>query len=120
MPTKEVWFYDLRTNIEKINKGHTLTKNYFEDFEKCYGEDPNGRPKGGRKETERFKRYTMREIEDRIYNLDIFWLKDDSLENPDDLPDPIVLVSEATTHLESAMEALSELGRKLNNGENGK
>jgi type I restriction enzyme M protein len=115
--TKEVWIYDLRTNVEKVNKGHALTEEYFADFEKCYGGDPNGHPKPARKETDRFKRFTIKHIaEERGYNLDIFWLKDENLDDPDNLPEPLDLVSEATTHLESAMEAMNELARKLSNG----
>lgn len=113
--TKEIWIYDLRTNIDKVTKRHPLTADYFADFEICYGDDPNGHPKGGRKETERFKRFTIKEIEDRDHNLDVFWIKDENLEDPDDLPDPLDLVSEAVTHLETALDSLNELANKLNN-----
>ncbi|MDG6221529.1 MAG: N-6 DNA methylase, partial [Candidatus Thermoplasmatota archaeon] len=118
--TQEVWIYDLRTNIEKINKRHPLTEDYFTDFEKCYGNDPNGHPKTPRKETERFKRFTKKQVaEERDYNLDIFWLKDENQEDTDNLPEPLELVSEATTRLTTALDGLNELARKLDNGENG-
>jgi len=49
VPTKEIWMYDLRTNIPNIRKGNPLTDELFEDFEKCYNQKP-------RKETKRFKK----------------------------------------------------------------
>lgn len=71
-PTKETWIYDLRTNIEKIAKKRKLTEADFQDFIHNYKQQP-------RKEAERFKHFTIEQIKDRNYNLDIFWLKDDSL-----------------------------------------
>ena len=69
-----------------------------------------------RAETDRFKRFTRQQIADRDDNLDIFWLKDDTLENPDDLPEPEDLVGEAVTRLETAMDALNELAAQLGDG----
>ena len=109
--TEEVWIYDLRTNVEKVTKRHPLTADYFRDFEVCY----HGKP---RSETERFRRFTRGEIAKRDDNLDIFWLKDESLEDADDLPEPEDLVSEAVTQLETALDALRDLALKLQ--ENGK
>ena len=116
LPTEEVWIYDLRTNIEKINKGHPLTASYFSDFEKAYGSDANGLPKGGRRESERFKRFSLDDINAKDYNLDISWLRDESLESGDNLPDPEVIVSEIRTHLQTAQDALEELSLLLENG----
>ncbi|MGI0070181.1 MAG: hypothetical protein ACREAN_08010, partial [Nitrosopumilaceae archaeon] len=82
---------------------------YFKDFEKCYNQKP-------RKETERFKKFTKADIEKRDYNLDILWLKDESLEDSSNLPDPIDIASEAVTHLETALDSLNELVVKLGNG----
>lgn len=110
-PTDEAWIYDLRTNVEKVTKRHPLTADYFLDFEACY----HARP---RAETERFRRFTRDEIAKRDDNLDIFWLKDESLESADDLPEPEDLVSEAVTQLETALDALRDLALKLQ--ENGK
>jgi type I restriction enzyme M protein len=109
--TEEVWIHDLRTNVEKVTKRHPLTANYFTDFEACYHAKP-------RKETERFRRFNRDEITERDDNLDIFWLKDESLGNADDLPEPEDLVSEAVTQLETALDALRDLALKLQ--ENGK
>lgn len=105
-PTDEAWIYDLRTNVEKVTKRHPLTADYFLDFEACY----HARP---RAETERFRRFTRDEIAKRDDNLDIFWLKDESLESADDLPEPEDLVSEAVTQLETALDALRDLALRL-------
>jgi type I restriction enzyme M protein len=114
LPTEEVWVYDLRTNVPKVTKGHPLTADYFTDFSAGYGPRHTPRP-GERQPGERFHRFTRQEIADRDDNLDIFWLKDESLENPDDLPEPEDLLSEAMTRLETALEALNELAMILGN-----
>ncbi|MFQ5804007.1 MAG: N-6 DNA methylase [Candidatus Methylomirabilales bacterium] len=111
LPTEEVWVYDLRTNVEKVTKRHSLTADYFKDFEACY----HGKP---RKEAERFRRFTRDEIAKRDDNLDIFWLRDESLGDTGDLPEPEDLVSEAVTQLETALDALRDLALQLQ--ENGK
>jgi type I restriction enzyme M protein len=116
LKTKDVWIFDLRTNVEKINKGHTLTSSYFSEFEKAYGIDANGHPCEGRHETDRFKRFSRDEIKTQDENLDIFWLRDDSQESGDNLPDPETLVSEIRTHLQTAQDALEELSLLLEDG----
>ena len=81
-PTKETWIYDLRTNIEKIAKKRKLTEADFQDFVSLYK---------NRKETERFRKYTLNYIKDRNYTLDIFELKDDSL-GDGTYPEPSVIL----------------------------
>jgi type I restriction enzyme M protein len=108
--TDAVWIYDLRTNVEKITKRNPIALKHFADFEANYHAKP-------RCETERFKRFMRSDIEARDDNLDIFWLKDDNQENPNDLPDPEDLVSEAVTRLETALDALNELAAQLSNGQ---
>lgn len=105
-PTKEVWFYDLRTNIENINKGRPLTEEQFSDFEKCYDKKP-------RKETERFKKFTKDEIEHKHYNLDIIWLNDKSSDDSKNPLDPQDLVNEVGSHLETALQSLNKLVLKM-------
>jgi type I restriction enzyme M protein len=70
-----------------------------------------------RTESSRLRRFTRQQIAERDDNLDIVWLKDESLENPDDLPEPEDLVAEALTQLQTATDALSELANQL--GSNG-
>jgi len=115
LPTEEVWVYDLRTNVDKVTKRQSLTGAHFADFVACYGPRATPRP-NDRQETERFHRFTRQEIADRDDNLDIFWLRDESLEDPEDLPEPEDLLSEAQTRLETAMDAVNELMVILGNG----
>lgn len=111
MPTEEAWIYDCRTNIPGVTKKERpLTPAMFEDFEQCYGPDPNGRserkdlgPEG------RFRRFTLSQIKDRNYNLDIFWLRNDGLEDPSSLPEPQVLAEDAITELNACVDELQEI-----------
>lgn len=104
--TKEVWIYDYRTNIKHTLKTTTLKYENLEDFVKCY--NPENRFK--RKETECFKKFTYKEIIARDKtSLDIFWLKDDSLTDLDNLPDPDVLALEIIENVESALEGFKTL-----------
>lgn len=107
--TDTVWIYDLRTNVEKVTKRNGLAPKYFADFEQCYNLKK-------RKETERWKCFSRKDIADRDDNLDIFWLRDENLDDPDDLPEPEDLVSEAVTQLEAALDALNDLAAQLGNG----
>lgn len=106
---------------------HTLKKNPMkyadlEDFIRCY--NPEDRHK--RKETwseenpeGRFRRFSYEEIVARDKtNLDIFWLKDKSLADLDNLPDPDVLANEIIENIEAGLESFREIVITLNgNGE---
>ena len=82
-------------------KTSTLAYKDLEDFISCY----NPKNRHDRKPTERFKSFTYGEITQRDKaNLDIFWLKDESLEDTDNLPAPNVLAAEIAENLESALE----------------
>ena len=91
-------------------KERPLTPAHFADFETCYGADPNGASRRkDQGEQGRFRRFHISEIRDRAYKLDITWLKDESLENADDLPDPQDLAAEAITELEAVVDELREI-----------
>lgn len=98
--TKGVWFYDLRTNKHFTLKTRTLKLEDLDDFIKCY--HPEDRH--NRNPTERFKFFSYDEIIARDKaSLDIFWLKDDTTDNIDNLPKPDVLQQEIIEHLEAAL-----------------
>jgi type I restriction enzyme M protein len=109
--TKEVWIYDLRTNIHFTLKTQQMKFDDLKDFVECY--NPQNRFK--RKETERFKKFKFDEIiaRDKI-NLDIFWLKDDSLGDMDNLPDPDVLALEIVENIEAGLASFKEIVEGLN------
>lgn len=109
--TKEVWIYDFRTNQHFTLKTQQLKYEHLQDFIKCY--NPKNRFK--RKETESFKKFTYEEIIARDKtNLDIFWLKDESLGDMDNLPDPDLLAQEIVENLESGLESFREIVNNLN------
>jgi type I restriction enzyme M protein len=99
--TEKLWIYDLRTNQHFTLKENPLKFEHLEDFIKCY--NPKNRHK--RKETDRFKPFTYEQILERDkVSLDIFWLKDESLEDSENLPAPEVLALEIAENLEAALE----------------
>ncbi|HBC88829.1 MAG TPA: restriction endonuclease subunit S [Lentisphaeria bacterium] len=110
-PTEKVWIYDCRSNIPGCTKkDRPLTADMFTDFEKCYGKDPNGTSKReDQGETGRFRSFTINDIKERGYKLDIKWLKDDTLDDPNDLPEPTDLIAEAVTELEAVVDELNEI-----------
>jgi type I restriction enzyme M protein len=109
--TEQVWIFDARSNVPGITKkDRPLTPKHFEEFEKRYGSDPYGQSK--RKDTGedgRFRRFHISEIKDRQYKLDVTWLRDESLEDSDELPEPQDLASEAITELEAVVDDLREI-----------
>ena len=108
--TKGVWFYDLRTNRHFTLKTRPLKTDDLQDFITCY--HPENRHQ--RVETERFKCYSHAELMARDKaSLDIFWLKDDSLDNLDNLPPPDVLQQEIIDHLEAALAAFRDVAAGL-------
>jgi type I restriction enzyme M protein len=111
MPTQHTWIFDARSNVPGITKkDRPLTAKHFEEFEKCYGSDFNGQSK--RKdlgETGRFRKFHISDIKARDYKLDITWLKDDSLEDSDELPEPQDLAAEAITEFEAIVDDLKEI-----------
>ena len=103
--TKELWVYDYRTNVHKTLKTKRLERGDFDDFIRCYH---------ARQETERFRRFSYDELAQRDkLNLDIFWLKDDSLEDIDSLPEPDVLAAEIVENLEAALEQFRSVSLEL-------
>ena len=111
--TKEVWFYDLRTNMHFTLKQHPMTDGDLEEFIRCY----NPENRYDRRETwsednpdGRWRRFTAEEILHRDKtSLDIFWIKDKALADLDNLPAPEELAEDILENLQSAMDGFSEL-----------
>ncbi len=106
--TKELWIYDLRTNINFTLKQNPLSRAALDEFVECYHpenryereatwspENPEGR----------WRMFTYDELmaRDKV-SLDIFWLKDESLEDSANLPEPHILAAEILEDLEAAIE----------------
>ncbi|MEQ8190065.1 MAG: class I SAM-dependent DNA methyltransferase [Candidatus Eremiobacterota bacterium] len=99
--TEKLWIYDLRTNKHFTLKTNTLKYEDLKDFITCY----NKENLSDRKESDRFKVFSYEDIikRDKV-SLDIFWLKDESLEDNENLPDPDVIARDITENLQSALE----------------
>jgi len=111
LPTENVCIFDARSNVPGITKKERpLTPEHFAEFEKCYGKDPNGQSQRTDLGQEgRFRKFDISEIKDRDYKLDITWLKDETLEDAEDFPEPQDLAAEAITELEAAVDDLKEI-----------
>jgi type I restriction enzyme M protein len=108
--TDRLWIYDLRTNEHFTLKTNPLRREDLQDFVECY--NPENRHE--RKESERFKSFSYDELMQRDKaNLDIFWLKDESLEDSENLPEPEVLAQEIVENLQSALEQFQSISEDL-------
>jgi type I restriction enzyme M protein len=112
--TKAVWFFDMRTNMPSFGKRTPFTRAHFAELEKVYGEDPHGKSKRkDQGETGRFRKFTREDIAKRGDNLDISWLKDDSVTDHADLPEPEELAAEIVAQLQTAIEEMQALQEEL-------
>jgi type I restriction enzyme M protein len=116
--TREVWFYDYRTNIHHTLKKKPLRFEDLQEFIACY--NPSNRFE--RKETwheqsnpeGRWRKYSYEQIIARDKtSLDIFWLKDKSLADLDNLPEPDELAGEIIDNLEAGLNSFREIAAAL-------
>lgn len=117
--TKDIWVYDYRTNIHHTLKKNPLKLEDLKDFIKCY--NPANRHK--RKETwsesnpdGRWRKFSYDEIIARDKtSLDITWIKDKSLADLDNLPDPDELAQDIVDNLEAGLESFKTIIAALKN-----
>ncbi|WP_077035144.1 class I SAM-dependent DNA methyltransferase [Pelomonas sp. KK5] len=108
--TQGIWFYDLRTNKHFTLKQRPLGIGDLRHFIDCF--NPGNRHQ--RQADERFRYYPYAELIARDKaSLDIFWLKDESLEDISQLPSPDVLQQEIIEHLEAALNSFREVAAAL-------
>lgn len=111
--TTDMWVYDFRTNKHFTQKTKAMRRADLEEFVQAY--QPGARNQ--RVESERFKKFGYDELIARDKtNLDIFWLKDDSVIDAADLPAPDVLAEEILESLQSAVNDIQELLEQLRSG----
>jgi type I restriction enzyme M protein len=112
-PTENVWIYDGRTNIPRITKkDRPLTPEHFAEFELCFGTDPNGRAKRDPADSgeDRWRCFHITEVREREFKIDsLKWLRDESLSEPGELPEPEELATDAIAELEEAITNLSTI-----------
>ena len=115
--TKVVWIYDFRTNIHFTLKQNPMQYADLQDFIRCYHPEnryertetwSEANPEG------RWRKFSVEDIlaRDKI-SLDIFWIKDKSLADLDNLPSPDVLADDIIENLQSALESFQELKAQL-------
>lgn len=108
--TKTLWIYDFRTNQHFTLKTNPLKRTDLDDFVACY----NPENRHDRKETERFHVFDYENLikRDKV-SLDIFWLKDDSLEDSANLPDPDVIAAEIAEDLQAALDQFAQIAAAI-------
>jgi type I restriction enzyme M protein len=115
--TQSVWFYDLRTNMKFTQKTNQLQRSDLDEFVSCYCPDDRSKRKAlwSEKNPEgRWRSFTYEEIMKRdLLSLDISWLKDESMSNSDDLPDPEVLAQEIADDLQLAWQKFAAIAESL-------
>jgi type I restriction enzyme M protein len=112
--TKATWFYDLRTNMPSFGKRTPLTTAHFDPFVAAYGDDPRGSsPRTDEGETGRFRCFSREAIRARGDNLDVTWLRDDSTDRVEDLPEPDEIADQILARLAVAMDEITALKAAL-------
>lgn len=106
--THEVWFYDLRTNMPSFGKTHPLKREDFAGFVKAYEAADRHSV-----EDERWHSYTREEIAAKDDSLDLGLIKDDSIIDYEDLPDPVESAESAIASLQEAAKLLQEVADEL-------
>ncbi len=123
-PTENTWVYDGRTNVPRITKKERpLVAEHFAEFETCFGPDPDGRGKRNQSDSkqDRWRSFHISAIKERDFNIDgLRWLKDESLDNGEEMPEPQELVTDAIAELENAVNELNAITVMLENGNGAK
>jgi len=112
--TTTVWFYDLRTNKEFTLKQRRMTRADLDEFVACYNPENRNKRKGTwdaeKNPDGRWRPFGYEELIARDKcSLDIFWLKDESLEDSANLPEPHILAGEIAEDLRSALEQIESV-----------
>ena len=112
--TRQVWYYDYRTNIHHTLKRKPMRYEDLSDFVKCYNPRNRHRRKATWEENDapdgRWRSYSYEELTGRDKtSLDIFWLKDNSLTDLDNLPEPDELAGEIIENLEAGIDSFRQV-----------
>lgn len=107
--TKNIWFYDLRTNMPNFGKTTPLTEKYFEEFISTYDKEEE------KEKLERWTKISIDEIIKKDYSLDLGLIKDESLLDIETLPNPILNTNETIDKLEEAIDLLKSVVKELKN-----
>jgi len=115
--TEKLWVFDYRTNIHHTLKTKPLKRSDLDEFAACYHPENRHEREATWSETSpegRWRCFTYEELAKRDkLNLDIFWIKDKSLEDADSLPEPDVLAQEIADDLQTALELFGAIANEL-------
>lgn len=100
--------YDLRTNMPRFGKTNQLKPEHFKEFEESFRSDARVKEK-----IERWSCFTIEAIKTKDYNLDLGLVKDESVIDHDQLPDPIGSSEDAIAKLEQAVDLLQSVIKEL-------
>ena len=108
--TRRLWVYDLRTNMHFTLKQSPLREEHLREFVAAFSADD----RSARVESERWKSFASDELlaRDKV-SLDLTWLRDDSLEDTDNLPPPEVIAQEIVEDLEAALAEFAAIAESL-------
>lgn len=109
--TREVWFYDMRTNMPNFGKKNLLVESYFSDFEKVY----LSKQRVDLGELGRFRSMSREEIRRRDDNLDVTWLKNQGSDSEFSLSEPEEIAAAIIGHLKNALDEVESLVEDLEN-----
>jgi len=115
--TEKLWVFDYRTNIHHTLKTKPLKRSDLDEFVACYHPENRRERKATWSEANpegRWRCFSYEELAKRDkLNLDIFWIKDKSLEDADSLPEPDVLAQEIADDLQTALELFGAIANEL-------
>ena len=115
---KDVWFYDYLTNVRHIPQKHPMSQEHLSEFIDLYqSENRNIRSETWSEKNEegRWRRYSYNEITTRDKkSLDIFWIKENSLTDSDNLPVLDVLANEIFENIESGLDSFKSIMETIN------
>jgi type I restriction enzyme M protein len=119
--TKQLWIYDLRTNKDFTLKTNPLARDDLQEFIECYNPQNRNNRKANWSEQNpegRWRSFMYDELmaRDKV-NLDIFWLRDESLEDSANLPSPDVLALEIVEDLKAALAQFESIEEELSGEE---
>lgn len=108
--TEKLWIYDFRTNQHFTLKTNPLRREHLDEFVACY----NPLNRHDRSESERFRPFTYDELMKRDKaSLDIFWLRDESLEDSENLPPPEVIAAQIVEDLQAALDQFAQIALEI-------
>jgi type I restriction enzyme M protein len=115
--TKQLWIYDFRTNLDFTLKTNQLARERLDEFVACFHADNRFERTptwSESNESGRWRSFTYDELMARDKaNLDIFWLRDESLEDSANLPAPDVLAAEIAEDLRAALAQFEGIAEEL-------